>query len=170
MSHFCFKSSDWMKFTPMKWYDFENLPNPSFIKYFVLLKFSSRFSRTSSREFSLMYFFISFSIFESTLASLYSLPGLAKHGRLLIVVHEPLRKAWGLQKSPRVLAGTRTFHWRPSSEFVEPLFFTSFIHFMIFSSKKFPFWTFTETRLKATASTRLAWYSIRQSDRRKCEN
>ena len=66
----------------------KNLPNPSFIKYFVLLKFSSRFSRTSSREFSLMYFFISFSIFESTLASLYSLPGLAKHGRFLIVVRK----------------------------------------------------------------------------------
>ena len=55
-------------------------------------------------------------------------------------------------------------------ESAEPLLFTSFIHFMIFCSKKLPFRTspVTKTGLRATASTRLACYSIRQSKRRKC--
>ena len=87
------KPSDWMEFSPIKWHHFENLPNPSFIKYGVLRKFCSRFSRTSSREFSLIYFFISFSIFESTLVSLYSLSGLGDPGGLPITVRGFPRKS-----------------------------------------------------------------------------
>ena len=72
---------------------FWNLPNPSFIKYGVLWKFCSRFSRTSSREFSLIYFFISFSIFESTLVSLYSSSGLDDPWGLPITVQGFPRKS-----------------------------------------------------------------------------
>ena len=82
-----------MEFSPIKWHYFENLPNPSFIKYGVLQKFCSRFSRTSSREFSLIYFFISFSIFESTLVSLYSISGLGDPGGLPITVRGFPRKS-----------------------------------------------------------------------------
>ena len=171
------EKSDWFKCYPTKWLLFENLPNPSFIKYGVRRKFWARFSRTSSREFSRL-----FAVEQSPLKKAAHHSYVSTISCISLFHFRLLHRFWSLytlyqgsldnfqtQKVRQLtIRGRFDGQWScnhsgsqfetlkcPSIVFLKPLLFSSFIQFTKFCSKKFPFWVLwmTATRLNGTTST-----------------